>query len=305
MLKRFLALAALILCLILPEVALAQAPVTLPAVEIDLWPEYDDPGVLVIYRITLPSSISLPAEFKLRIPAAAGSPNAVAAKQPDNSLVNLSYQQQMNGAWNELTITATSPELQLEYYDPSLEKDGQKRTYSFEWPGDYAVQAFKMQVQQPFDATQMKISPDDFGTGQSMGDGMTYYAGDIGPIPSGPPFKILVNYNKASDNPSIRLIKGTSPVLPTRTNSNVLAVYLPWILGILGLGLIVGGTIWFILVRREPAQQRVHNRSTRKKAPINGSVAPNAEGYIYCPQCGKRASPGDRFCRTCGSALRT
>jgi len=305
MLKRLLALTALVLCFILPEAALAQAPVTLPAVEIDLWPEYDDPGVLVIYRITLPNSISLPAEFKLRIPAAAGSPNAVAAKQPDNSLVNLSYEQQTNGAWNELTITATSPELQLEYYDPTLTKDGQQRTYSFEWPGDYAVQDFKMQVQQPYDATQMKISPDDFGAGQKLADGLTYYAGDIGPTPSGPPFKILVNYNKTSDNPSIRLIQGNSPVLPTKTNSNSFAAYLPWILGILGVALIVGGIAWFLLARREPARQRVHNRSSRRRAASNASLAPNAEGYIYCSQCGKRASPGDRFCRTCGSALRT
>ncbi|RMF50517.1 MAG: zinc-ribbon domain-containing protein, partial [Anaerolineae bacterium] len=24
----------------------------------------------------------------------------------------------------------------------------------------------------------------------------------------------------------------------------------------------------------------------------------------YCPQCGKRAAPADRFCRTCGTKLR-
>ena len=35
--------------------------------EVDLWPEYDQPGVLVIYHITIASTIMLPAPLELRM----------------------------------------------------------------------------------------------------------------------------------------------------------------------------------------------------------------------------------------------
>ena len=95
--------------------------------------------MLVIYHITLPSGISFPAEVKLRIPAAVSQPNAVAARLPDGSLINLQYTQKPAGDWNEITIAAATPtdQLQIEYYDDAnLKKDGAQRQYAYRWPGD-------------------------------------------------------------------------------------------------------------------------------------------------------------------------
>jgi hypothetical protein len=300
--KRLHLLGLFLLIAILPTVAFAQTTITLPEVEVDLWPEYDDPGVLVIYRITLPSTASLPAQFILRIPAAAGGPNAVAARQPDGSLVNLNYQQTTNGVWNELAITATSPEVQVEYYDPNLQKDGQRRTFSYQWPADYAVDALTVQVQQPVDASQMQFSPDDFGPGATMGDGLVYYTENIGGVPVGSPVNIQIGYNKSSDLPTV---KQTSPTLspPSPANQSATSKLLPWALGLLGLGLIVGGIVWYLRSNNEPGTKtrtRQRRRSTAKK---DAAVA-DSEGFIYCPQCGTRAVGGDRFCRTCGAELR-
>jgi hypothetical protein len=303
MIKRLCALASLLLIAILPTVVFAQASFTLPAVEIDLWPEYDDPGVLVIYHITLPGDVSLPAQFNLRIPAEAGAPNAVAARQPDGSLINASYQQKTSGAWNNLAITATTPELQVEYYDPNLKKDAQRRNYAFEWPGDYAVQALTVQVQQPAGASQVQISPDDFGSGTTQGDGLVYYTENIGPVPSGEPFKIQVSYDKASDDPTVKQLNPTlspssQPTSPTATT------YLPWILGFMGLALIVGGVIWYLRSSNNSANTKARKRSRHRSAAKKEAAIADSEGYIYCAQCGKRAATGDYFCRTCGAELR-
>jgi uncharacterized OB-fold protein len=46
------------------------------------------------------------------------------------------------------------------------------------------------------------------------------------------------------------------------------------------------------------------HRGSRKRNAQKAGVVPTAEEYVYCSQCGKRATPGDRFCRTCGSELR-
>jgi hypothetical protein len=67
---------------------LAQDDVSFSKLEIDLWPEYDRPEVLVIYRISLDPAASLPADLTLRIPVDA-QVNAVAARQADGGLFNI------------------------------------------------------------------------------------------------------------------------------------------------------------------------------------------------------------------------
>jgi hypothetical protein len=303
MVKKVGAWGLIFLLLWIPSLAFAQAPLTLPAVEVDLWPEYDDPGMLVIYRVTLPSTTSLPATINLRIPAAAGKPNAVASKQPDGSLVNLNYQQKTNGQWNVLAITATSPEVQVEYYDPSLKKEDKHRTFTFEWPGDYAVDALTLQVQRPFDASPVQFSPDDFGVGQPAGDGLTYYNENIGPVPAGPPFKIQLSYDKPTDDLTIKHLDLQSSGA-AKTNASSFETFLPWILGVLGVGLIVGGLVWYFSVGRGKTVSKNENRARHKRTAQKAGVVPTAEEYVYCSRCGKRAASGDRFCRTCGAELR-
>ena len=135
--------------------------IELASVEVDIWPEYDQPAALVIYRITLPAEVVLPVELVLRIPAAAGEPHAVAARQVDG-LNNIPYERQASGAWATISLSVPQPQtqyIQIEYYDPALVKDGAQRTFTYQWPGDYAVQAMLIQVQEPLEATDMRIAP--------------------------------------------------------------------------------------------------------------------------------------------------
>lgn len=283
----------------------AQAPATLSNLEVDLWPEYDRPGVLVIYRITLPSNVSLPTDLTLRIPTAAGEPNAVAAKQPDGSLLNAAYERVVNGEWADITLTATMPEIQMEYYDPGITRNGNTRTFAYRWLGDYDVQSFQVQVQQPKDATNLTTSP-ALGSGVTQGDGLVYYTSNIGQLPAGQSFDITVNYDKASDELTAAnmQVQPSAPVVDTAMGwRSQIQAALPWGLLILGIVLLVGGGVWYWQSgkRKEQSQQpRRHRRST----PATGEPEPASGQGVYCHSCGKRAGPNDRFCRACGSKLR-
>ena len=201
MLKRLLSLA------LDPGLLLLLTPVRLPRpkpqfpwtqVEIDLWPEYDNAGVLVIFRLTLSPLTALPTDLSLRIPAAAGEPFAVAGRQADGSLFNIPYTREVSGIWASINFTADVSELQIEYYDPALQIDGQHRQFDFLWPGDYAVGNLSIQIQQPFDASAMLISP-SFGAGIVGGDGLTYYNRDVGQLNAGQTIEISLEYDKASN----------------------------------------------------------------------------------------------------------
>jgi hypothetical protein len=285
--------------------AFAQSEVKLSNMEVDLWPEYDRPNVLVIYRITLPPTTALPVDLSFRIPAAAGEPSAVATRQTTAEggagLFTIPYERQVVGDWGVISLTATMPELQLEYYDPGLVKEGQARQYEYHWPGDYAVDMLKLQVQQPLGASDMSISPAS-GQGVSGGDGLVYYNKEVGSLTSGQTFGLTITYKKTTDDLTATnlQVQPSAPVSVTPERSDLLLV-LPWALGGLGVALIVGGVVWYL----QSGKGKKEDRPKRRRQPAALKEADGTGAYIYCHQCGKRASPGDVFCRMCGTKLRS
>lgn len=304
MLKR-ISLLFLCLALLFPVSAFAQNDLSISAIEVDLWPEYDRASMLVIYRITLASEVTLPASLRLRIPSRVGVPNAVAAKQPDGSLINVPYDLQSSGDWGDLVFQAPTPEIQIEYYDPELIKDGMRRTFEYRWPGDYAVDMFSMQVQQPLGARDMVIAP-SFGNGRSAPDGFVYYFSDIGKISLGQTFSVNLEYQKETDDLSLTdmPISPSGPISESPLTSPGLADLLPYILALIGLVLLVGGGLWYYQSGRDQLQVKPARRRNRGK-PAEQEAGQIEEGeHVYCHQCGKRANKGDRFCRVCGTQLR-
>jgi hypothetical protein len=303
MLKKILPLLLILMVLISFSGAHAQENPGFSAVEVNLWPEFDRPSMLVIYHITLSPETTLPAEMNIRIPLVAGVPNAVAARQPNGSLINIPYTQEEDGNWSQIIFQATNPELQIEYYDPSLSIDGTSRHFAYLWPGDYAVDSFVIQVQEPLGAIDMQISP-SLGSGAPAGDGMVYYTSQVGPLTEGQSFVITVDYEKDSDE----LSAGSVPVQPsgpledTTPGSVTLSSALPFILGGLGVLLIAGGAWWYWQSGRERPQPNKKRARSRRK-PVSQSQEAAGE-HIYCHQCGKRAMSGDLFCRACGTELR-
>jgi hypothetical protein len=299
-----IALLLVITALLLPPAfAHAQQPLTLSNLEVDLWPEYDHPSVLVILHITLDASVSLPTELAVRIPLSA-EVNAVAAKDMDGQLLNVNYTQDTTGAWQIVRMQVALTEVQLEYYDNSMKFDGAKRSFLYQWPGDFQVTRAQVIVQQPVEASAMAITPGPVTTQTSSVDGLTYFFKEVGGLNAGQGFELGIDYQKASD----RLTAGSMQVAPSEplpseapgTSSSTL--YLTIGLVALGLLLIGGGILWYWRSSQQDSAPRRRSRgrgSAREAAPTS-ETGPG----VYCQQCGRRAASGDRFCRTCGSRLR-
>ena len=292
----------------------AQNPPEIERLQVDLWPEFDRKEVLVIYHITLTATTSMPAQIALRIPKAAGSPYNLAMKDVDGMLYNVKYDQTVDGDWLRISFTAPSAELQLEYYDPSLARTGNNRSFSYRWSGDYRVRSMLVRIQQPVNASDFQLinSPLKLGAGSKADDGLTYYNVPIdGIIESGTPFGVQFGYSKPDDTLSSpdgvvqpRPASGSTTALNgslAATNSSLI-----WLALGAGLALILFGGFWYYQQQRAssvPAasSRRRHNYSTQARST---SRAESSSIQVYCHQCGKRASPGDAFCRACGVKLK-
>jgi hypothetical protein len=302
--KRYLTVTTLLtlFALIMPASAIAQDQVHLSSLHVDLWPEYDRHSLLVIYRGVLAADTTFPVDLVFRIPSGAGEPHAVAAKQIDGVPYNVTYEREIRGAWALISFTTTAPEVQLEYYDITLLKEGEQRSYNYTWPGDYAVDTMVIQVQAPFNTTNMQISP-SLGNGVVGNDGLTYYSAEVGALASGQTFEIDVQYSKTDDKLSAEVLQvaPSSPIPESTTAVNLLEIW-PWLLAVLGAVLIIGGVWWYwrgSSGEQKPKRQRRGNRASKREPAV---IPMDAD--VYCHQCGKRASPGDRFCRSCGTRLR-
>jgi hypothetical protein len=296
--RKCFAIVAFLAALWISFPAQAQSVVSLSSVNVEVWPEYDQPAVLVIYRISLSPDSTLPVTLNLRVPAQA-EVYAVAVSDPVSGLLNAPYDRTVLGSWATLTITANLRDVQVEYYDV-LVKNGTTRHIVYEWAGDYAVDAFAVALQQPVGATDLATNPSL--TKSSVGpDGFTYYQSAPQPLAAGQSFTLTADYQKATDTLSTTGLP-VQPVQPLNASTPgrvTMSGVMPWILGGIGGALIVVGIVggfymWKSGTRRSSILRKHHTQLQQAKET----------GDVYCHQCGKRAQPGDVFCRTCGTRLR-
>ncbi|MCE7906094.1 MAG: zinc ribbon domain-containing protein [Anaerolineae bacterium CFX3] len=294
--RRIFALLLLLGMLLSFQPARAQGEPSLSSAEVWIWPEYDQPGVLVILRMEVSPETALPAAMTFRIPAAAERPSAMAVGPAFDQVGDTSYTLTPDGGWVKVNVRVTAPAIQLEYYDPTLAITGKFREYNYVWPGDYAVEKLHVELQQPFDASQMKSVPALPAVNPNQ-NGLTYYTGDFSALKAGQTYALNVQYQKDSDALSISFVNVQSAApLDNNTPGRIpLDAYLPWLVGVFGALMIAGGLYYYFRGYSIPRVSKRRRRSASETA---------AAGPTYCPQCGARARSGDRFCRTCGSRLR-
>ena len=278
--------------------AQAQSEVRLSSVNVEVWPEYDQPSVLVIYRIAISPDSTIPATLNLRVPAQA-EVYAVAVSDPVNGLLNAPYDRTVQGSWATLKITANLRDVQLEYYD-TLEKNGTSRHIVYEWAGDYAVDSFTVAFQQPVGATGLVTNPvlPQSGVGQ---DNFTYFQSAPQSLAAGNSFTLTADYQKSTDTLSTTglPVQPTQPLNGSTSGRVTISSILPWILGVIGGVLIVAGIVAGLYMWKGGSRRSIISRK-RHSQPQKVSE----DEDVYCNQCGKRAQPGDVFCRTCGMRLR-
>jgi len=297
--RKWISFFLLVLMVALPSAAAAQGTPQIAILEVKLWPEFDQPTMLVIYDFTLTEDTPLPASLTFKLPIGV-SLNAVAVLE--NGVLNtIDYKGPVPTAeWQEVTLVVDQrTSYHFEYYAPILKSDSQRR-YNFEWLGEYAVDDLRISVQQPPSATAFKGSP--ALTASQDTDNLTYHRLETTGLKQGEPFELIVEYKK--DNESLTApdsaIQPSDPLDENTTGRISLTNYIPYLIGGVGIVLIASAVGYYYLFARRNSD----NRSVRRRRIRAAAPGEDAAKIIYCSQCGERARPGDRFCRVCGTRLR-
>jgi hypothetical protein len=311
-----IACAILILALSLSaRSAQAQGTISLSALTIELWPEFDRPSVLVILKGTLAAGVPLPAQVTIRLPAASGGPHAVAAEDSTGQLLNTQYTTSQSGDAIAVNITTDFPTFHVEYYDPGLTMAGEARDYTFQWTTDYPVSAVVVRVQEPVDARGLTAEPALTAAG-AADFGLNYYSASLGQLSAGQSLSFHLQYSKSTSTLSAEVVNKDAAV-PLATpvvagSPSARTDYLPILLAAAGgLGLLMIGFGVWSMVRNRGEAGMGHSRRRRRRAPSAEAEplsAPRPEADAparFCTQCGQPVLPGDRFCRNCGAPVRS
>jgi hypothetical protein len=294
-------LTGLILCACLagisPGAAAAQPEIRLASLQVQLWPEYDQPSMLVIFDFELQPEISLPARVTFQIPRNA---NLIAVASLQNGdLINARFEEPVtkDAAKVFAIMVESRASYHFEYYQP-LARSGNLRQFSFSWDGAYAVDEFSLRVQQPLDTTTLTTDP-PLKPSQDSLDGLTYYANQPEALAAGTSYGLELEYQKTSNALTVpsTSVQPSEPLGDDTAGRISIGDYWPYMAAVMGIVLIGGGVGYYYMTQRI---QRFSPR--RRQRPRRETAAPVSEAY--CHQCGQRARAGDRFCRVCGTRLR-
>ena len=273
----------------------------LAQLEVALWPEYDQPGVLVILRGLLPASLELPALVEIPVPAMYGEPSAVAIMGPQNQLSATEYQRQVQGEWAVISLEAEGDGIWLEFY-ADLTYEGEKRSFTFFWPGGMDIAEFQYEIQQPWGATNFRVTPPSASGVQS--DGLVYHRAAYGVLSAESQALVSFAYEKLGSELTIDAQPKIDRPDEVRGETPDLSRILPYILGGAGFVLIAAGVILYVRSRRQDSpvsQPRKRKRRRKVKEEFQEEVDASP---VYCHLCGVQAGASDHFCRRCGAQLR-
>jgi hypothetical protein len=300
LMRKWLVFVLLLGILVFATPAGAQGGVNLNTVNIGLWSEYDQPSMLVIHEFLLDENTPLPAKVTVRFPQD-GNLIAAAYKDQSGQLITTEVENsETQGSWQTVTLNVESyAPYRIEYYQP-LTRDGKQRSFTYQWFGDYPVKEFNLAAQIPSDSTN--ISSDPAFTNTTKQDEFLIGTLTQNDLQMGQAGEFKLSYERESETVSKPAnsanIQPSEPIGPN-TAGRISTDTLPWIIG--GIGLILIGLALFFYWR---STQETEEKSRRRRRSGNRQDQEEGGEPAYCHDCGARANPGDRFCRTCGSKLR-
>ncbi|HFE67501.1 MAG TPA: zinc ribbon domain-containing protein [Chloroflexi bacterium] len=296
--KHKLTLLVLALLLFTPSLVLAQTDT--PAIEqmtIEIWPDFDQPAVLVLITGFFAEGTPNPTEVTLPLPNGADI-HVVAVFTEDDVLTDQGVEYTTGD--NTVTFSAPGTGFRLEYYVP-YETLGNQRSFNYTWLADMPVNELTLMVQEPFAATGLTTNPTAVNVTEN--NGLTYHSLPPQPVPAGTPLSVDVTYTMSSPQltvdsqvPEDTTVTNPEPIPPSSASSTSFLDNINWPLVLAGAGLllIIAAVVW----------QIASSRSNKKRPVKPKPQAASRAAAKYCHECGQPLQAGDKFCRECGTAVK-
>lgn len=267
---------------------------------IDMWPDYDRTAVLVLLTGTFPTDAQFPTTITIPLPPGADL-NAVARITDDNIMTDdVTYEESVDG----VTFTTPDRRFRVEYYMP-YSAVGSQHQFDFTWLADFAVNEMLLAVQQPVAATNMQTQPAAAAITEDSTDGFTYHVLPGTAVPAGQDYTVNVEYTMDEPTLSVEQLPViappvtpiSAPISEVSTPESGASEGVDWAI----LLAVAGGVLILVAVVWQVASNRQKPKRPSKATPAH---TPQPGPAKFCHQCGLPLQSGDKFCRSCGTAVK-
>lgn len=289
--------------------ASAQGAARLAGLTVSLWPEYDRPGVLVIYRGVIADDVALPVTLQFLIPKASGGPVNTAGVDANSEFHYWTWKTADAGEFIAVSFTNPYREFQMEYYYNPLITDGTLRAFAYSYQADYPVDNLVLEVKQPAGAQNLSLTPAATSTSVDFDD-LPLQKYTVGALNQGQTFQLTAAYDKTDARLSSEILGLDAPSTAEfedkskSTGSKDVVAYI--LIGAAATLLIGAGVYAFLQSRKRPkrpakaAPAKSSKEKSRKAAQPRADTSSNA----FCHQCGNRLRQDAQFCPKCGAKVK-
>lgn len=279
-----------------PALASAQTTDRISKLDILVWPEFDDPRVLVQYDGELSTTGAYPREVAFYIPSGA-SLAATAYADESNQLFNTDPAKvtDAGNGFSRVTFSIPKSHFHVEFYHDAI-KGTPDKSLDFVYKAVLPSEQVRLEVQQPLKAENFATDP----VAALQSDGMhdfKYHIFNYPSLASDQLLEVKVTYTKTDPNPSLQNVvpPETAPATaPEAAAGDPNQVYILAGIGVaFALGLLA---LWMWFSRRQPrfalALGNGGSGTSRKGEKPGGG---------FCGQCGYGLRASDNFCPRCGT----
>lgn len=275
-----------------PTMAQGKGDLRISLMRVSIWPEYDDPRVLVMYQGQFAAGSPLPAPVRFQIPqgaeihmAGSVSPQGEHQHQP------FEVSPARKGAEVSYNLATTNFYMEF-YYNPF--KGGEKKGFEYLVQSIYPIDKLEVDIQQPLRANDFRVDPKPLSVISDQ-RGFKYSRYAFERLAKDREVKLRVSYTKADPNPSVEKATagmGAGGVTERSSRFNPYVIILSVTASIL-----IAMAGYYLLGRRRGAVREVVAAPPEKRGAREGQKR-------FCNQCGQEVATGDNFCSNCGARLR-
>ncbi len=226
-----------------------------------IWPEYDDPSLLVIYDGKFDEDSRFPIKTSFLVPKGAIISDACSLSHEGQHFCQL-YKVFDRGAYDEVRLLLPYPNFYLSFHTPAFSGIDRQREFPYQIKANHPIRFMEIDIQQPLRSSEFKITHANNSSlihevpVESEVKGFNHFSYKLENVEKDKEITFTINYIKNDPKPSVdikysRMGEQNTWESPYKTQENVKKfVYILAGSGIFGILAAVSGFIWLRRKRR-------------------------------------------------------
>ena len=175
-------------------------PLAIGRMRVMIWPEYDDPGALVVYDGRFSDPTAFPAKSRFFVPKDIVISDACSLSPGGQHFCQL-FKMSDKGAWNEVELWLPFPNFYLSFHLPHTDMTTAERTLDYRLKANHPIKTMEVDIQQPLRSSHFSVLP--AASGESIKKGFHHFSDTLHDIAKGDERVFKIRYSKKDVKPSI------------------------------------------------------------------------------------------------------